>query len=90
MRARGWIWKSLILFRKILVTEESRMAIFPVGGNGKASIREIQGTFPEPGRPIPRIQTTVYRLEAKDAVWRVKMISKLVANSTAATSSGKI
>lgn len=44
--------------------------------NGKASIREIQETFPEPGRPAyTTIQTTVYRLEAKKAVQRVKKIS---------------
>src|SRR2546423_14853104 len=40
---------------------------------GKASIREIQETFPEKGRPAyTTIQTTVYRLEAKNAVRRVR------------------
>src|ERR1700731_5270317 len=44
--------------------------------NGKTSIREIQETFPEPARPAyTTIQTTVYRLEAKNAVRRVKKIS---------------
>ena len=44
--------------------------------NGKASIREIQETFPEAGRPAyTTIQTTVYRLEGKNAVRRVKKIS---------------
>ncbi len=44
--------------------------------NGKASIREIQETFPEPDRPAyTTVQTTVYRLEAKNAVRRVKKIS---------------
>jgi predicted transcriptional regulator len=44
--------------------------------HGRASIREIQETFPEPGRPAyTTIQTTVYRLEAKGAVQRVKKIS---------------
>jgi BlaI family transcriptional regulator, penicillinase repressor len=44
--------------------------------NGKASIREIQETFPERDRPAyTTIQTTVYRLEAKNAVRRVKKIS---------------
>src|ERR1700692_3039791 len=43
--------------------------------NGKASIREIQETFPEPGRPTyTTIQTTVYRLEGKKAVRRVRKI----------------
>jgi BlaI family penicillinase repressor len=44
--------------------------------NGKASIREIQEAFPEPDRPAyTTVQTTVYRLEAKNAVRRVKKIS---------------
>ena len=43
---------------------------------GSASIREIQEDFPEPVRPAyTTIQTTVYRLEAKGAVRRVKKIS---------------
>jgi BlaI family transcriptional regulator, penicillinase repressor len=42
---------------------------------GKASIREIQETFPEKNRPAyTTIQTTVYRLEAKNAVRRVKKV----------------
>jgi BlaI family penicillinase repressor len=42
---------------------------------GQASIREIQETFAEKGRPAyTTIQTTVYRLEAKSAVRRVKKI----------------
>jgi len=42
---------------------------------GQASIREIQETFPEKGRPAyTTIQTTVYRLEAKKAVRRVKKV----------------
>ncbi len=42
---------------------------------GKASIREIQETFPEKGRPAyTTIQTTVYRLEAKHAVRRDKKV----------------
>ena len=44
--------------------------------NGKISIREIQEAFPEPDRPAyTTIQTTVYRLETKKAVRRVKKIS---------------
>lgn len=43
---------------------------------GALSIREIQEAFPERGRPAyTTIQTTVYRLEAKNAVRRVKKIS---------------
>lgn len=41
-----------------------------------ASIREIQEAFPEENRPAyTTIQTTVYRLEAKKALRRVKKIS---------------
>jgi len=43
---------------------------------GPCSVREIQETFPEPGRPAyTTVQTTVYRLEAKKAVRRVKKIA---------------
>src|SRR6476619_8371458 len=42
---------------------------------GEASIREIQEAFPEKKRPAyTTIQTTVYRLEAKKAVRRVKKV----------------
>ena len=43
--------------------------------HGKASIREIQEAFPEPRPAYTTIQTTVYRLETKDAVRRVRKIS---------------
>ena len=42
---------------------------------GRASIREIQEAFPEPRPAYTTIQTTVYRLEAKKAVRRVRKIS---------------
>ena len=42
---------------------------------GRASIREIQETFPEPRPAYTTIQTTVYRLEGKKAVRRVRKIS---------------
>jgi BlaI family transcriptional regulator, penicillinase repressor len=42
---------------------------------GNASIREIQEAFPEPRPAYTTIQTTVYRLEAKNAVRRVRKIS---------------
>lgn len=42
---------------------------------GLSSIREMQEAFPEAGRPAyTTIQTTVYRLEGKQAVRRVKKI----------------
>jgi len=43
--------------------------------HGKASIREIQESFPEPRPAYTTIQTTVYRLEKKKAVRRVRKIS---------------
>jgi len=43
---------------------------------GAASIREIQEAFPEPDRPAyTTVQTTVYRMERKKALRRVKKIS---------------
>ena len=43
---------------------------------GALSIREIQEAFPQKGRPAyTTVQTTVYRLELKKAVRRVKKIS---------------
>jgi BlaI family penicillinase repressor len=42
--------------------------------HGKASIREIQEAFPEPRPAYTTIQTTVYRLEGKRAVRRVRKI----------------
>lgn len=42
---------------------------------GESSIREIQETFSEKGRPAyTTVQTTVYRLEGKKAVRRVKKV----------------
>ena len=42
---------------------------------GNASIREIQEAFPEDSRPAyTTVQTTVYRLEGKKAVRRVKKV----------------
>src|SRR5712691_8675741 len=43
---------------------------------GVCSIREIQEAFPEKNRPAySTVQTTVYRLEGKKALRRVKKIS---------------
>ena len=42
---------------------------------GQSSIREIQESFPEKNRPAyTTVQTTIYRLEAKRAVRRVKKV----------------
>jgi BlaI family transcriptional regulator, penicillinase repressor len=44
--------------------------------NGPASVREVQETFPEGDRPAyTTIQTTMYRLEAKRAIRRIRKIS---------------
>ena len=42
---------------------------------GNASIREIQEAFPEPRPAYTTVQTTVYRLETKRAVQRVRKVS---------------
>jgi BlaI family penicillinase repressor len=45
---------------------------------GACSVREIQGAFPEKGRPaFTTVQTTIYRLEGKKAV----RIAKRVGNA---------
>ena len=44
--------------------------------HGACSVREILETFPKKGRPAyTTVQTTVYRLEVKKALRRVKKIS---------------
>jgi len=44
--------------------------------SGPSSIRDIQESFPQRGRPAyTTVQTTVYRLETKGAVRRVRKIS---------------
>jgi predicted transcriptional regulator len=43
--------------------------------HGPSSVREVQETFPEKRRPAyTTVQTMVYRLEAKNAVKRVKKV----------------
>jgi len=43
---------------------------------GRTSIREIQESFPEPRPAYTTVQTTVYRMEAKKVVRRVRKSSK--------------
>ena len=43
--------------------------------HGRAAIREIQESFPEPQPAYTTIQTTVYRLETKKTLRRVRKIS---------------
>src|SRR5579859_8007958 len=43
--------------------------------HGPSSVREVQESFPEPGRPaFTTVQTMVYRLEKKKVVRRAKKI----------------
>jgi BlaI family penicillinase repressor len=41
---------------------------------GTASVREVQEAFPDPRPAYTTVQTVMYRLEAKDAIRRVKKI----------------
>ncbi len=53
---------------------------------GQISIREIQEGFPEKGRPAyTTIQTTVYRLEEKQAVRRVRKVGNFHIFAAAVT-----
>ena len=45
-----------------------------LGAKGKASMREIQQAFPEPRPAYTTITNTVYRMEAKKIVRRVRKI----------------
>ena len=63
-----------MLTRKLSKLELQIMQTF--WDRGPVSIREVQEAFPEPERPsYTTVQTTVYRLENKKAVKRVKKIS---------------
>ena len=48
---------------------------------GKASVREIQEAFPEPRPAYTTIQTTVYRLEGKKAVRRIRKSATPISSS---------
>jgi BlaI family transcriptional regulator, penicillinase repressor len=53
---------------------------------GEASIRDIQESFPEKRRPAyTTVQTTVYRLENKKAVRRVKKVGNFHVFAAAVT-----
>jgi len=61
--------------RKAKLTKFELEIMGTLWSRGTASIREIQEAFPESNRPAyTTIQTTVYRLEAKQAVRRVKKV----------------
>lgn len=55
---------------------------------GEASIRELQETFPEKKRPAyTTVQTTLYRLEAKGSVRRVRKVGNFHVFTAAVTRS---
>lgn len=57
------------------LTELELKVMEALWNNGESSIREIQETFPENERPAyTTVQTTVYRMENKKVVHRVKKI----------------
>src|SRR5258708_24717964 len=60
---------------RMKLTKLELQIVEALGAQGKASIREIQQAFPEPRPAYTTIQTTVYRLEGKKAVRRVRKIS---------------
>ena len=53
--------------------------------NGKACIREILEAFPEPRPAYTTIQTTVYQLEGKNALRRVRKIAAHLARRSQRT-----
>ena len=54
--------------------------------SGESSIREVQEAFPEKGRPAyTTIQTTIYRLEAKGVVRRVRKVGNFHIFAAAVT-----
>src|SRR2546426_5286868 len=60
---------------QIKLTKLEMQILEALWAQGKASIREIQEVFPKPRPAYTTIQTTVYRLEGKKAVRRVRKIS---------------
>jgi BlaI family penicillinase repressor len=61
--------------RRVKLSKLELQILEALWAQGKASIREIQEAFPEPRPAYTTIQTTVYRLERKNAVRRVRKIS---------------
>src|SRR5262249_36146144 len=67
--------KYKIVDRMMKLTKLELQILEALWARGKASIREIQEAFPAPRPAYTTIQTTVYRLEGKKAVRRVRKIS---------------
>ena len=67
---------SLVALPSSRLTKLEMRVLEALWQKGACSVREIQETFPEPGRPAyTTVQTTVYRLERKKALRCVKRIS---------------
>jgi BlaI family transcriptional regulator, penicillinase repressor len=60
--------------RRPKLTKLELQVLEALWAHGKASIREIQEAFPDPRPAYTTIQTTVYRLEGKRALRRVRKI----------------
>lgn len=73
-RSRIKLENSRFDMRQPRLTKLELQVLEALWAYGKASIREIQEAFPEPRPAYTTIQTTVYRLEGKKAVRRVRKI----------------
>src|ERR1700722_19833493 len=70
-----WWWQAVDRMTPPKLTKLELQILEALWRFGKASIREIQESFPEPRPAYTTIQTTVYRLEAKKVARRVRKIS---------------
>src|SRR5579862_2498418 len=61
--------------RRTKLSKLEQQILEALWARGSASIREIQEAFPEPRPAYTTVQTTVYRMEGRGAVRRVKKIS---------------
>lgn len=70
-----WPNASVIMKRRTKLTKLELQIMERLWEHGASSVREIQEAFPEKNRPAyTTVQTVVYRLEAKNAIRRVKKI----------------
>src|SRR5579862_4653829 len=60
--------------RRTKLSKLEQQILEALWARGSASIREIQEAFPEPRPAYTTIQTTVYRMEGKGAVRRLRKI----------------
>jgi len=72
----GWTYSQLTYMPHPKLTKLELQVLEALWEKGPCSVREIQETFPESGRPAyTTVQTTVYRLERKQVLRCVKRIS---------------